>query len=86
MVEQDGTFRLNYVPEGTYLLAVTSALDRQARNGDDSGGPMARLLNSKVIKGYGPAQTPVIVKSDVEGLVVQVPDAVAKAAKPVSKE
>jgi hypothetical protein len=82
MVEQDGTFRLNYVPEGTYLLAVTSALDRQAKNGDDSGGPMARLLNSKIIKGYGPAQTSVIVKGDVDGLVVQVPDEPVKAARP----
>lgn len=79
MVGQNGTFLLNYVPEGTYLLKVDGAADTQPRNGDSSGGELSRLLNSKVVKGFGPAEMPVIVKGDVDGLVVQVPDAVAKA-------
>ena len=84
MVEQDGTFRLNYVPDGTYLVAVGGAADTQPKTGDGSGGQFARMMNSKIVRGFGDAETSVIVKGDVEGLVLQVPDAPVKVAKPPS--
>lgn len=76
MIGEDGTFHLNYVPEGTYILHVTSAADTEPRNGaaDPGAGDFARLLNSKPIHTYGSTQMPLSLTSDATGLVLQVPD------------
>lgn len=81
MVGEDGTFRLNYVPEGSYILKVTTAADTEPRNAADAGGgDFARLLNSKPIRTYGSATMPLSLTSDATGLVLQVPDASANKA------
>jgi hypothetical protein len=81
MVEQDGTFRLNYVPEGQYVLRAMGASDV-----DQSGAPsgpanplstLNMLSQSKTLKSYGDADLPLIVKGDSTGLSLQVPDASA---------
>ena len=74
MLEQDGGFHINYVPDGQYILKVTSAEDTDRTAGEDSGSDFARMLHSKTIKSYGPAELPILVKSDPTGLVIQVPD------------
>jgi hypothetical protein len=81
MVQQDGGFQLNYVPEGQYLLRVTTAADTDKAGGENSGGDFARLLHSKTLKSYGPAELPITVKSDSTGLVLQVPDQGTTPAK-----
>lgn len=73
MVEQDGSFHLNYVPEGQYVLHVSGAGDTDSAGGD-SGSDLARMMRSKVLKSYGDAELPVTVKNDAVGLVLQVPD------------
>lgn len=66
------------MPDGSYLLAVTSALDMEAVAGDDSDNPMmAMLLNGKKpksIKAYGTAQITVTLPGNSEGLELRVPD------------
>jgi hypothetical protein len=80
MIQQDGGFQLNYVPEGQYLLRVTTASDTD-KAGGDSGSDFARMLSAKTLKSYGTAELPVTVKSDSTGLVLQVPDQGATPAK-----
>jgi hypothetical protein len=78
MIEQDGSFHLNYVPDGQYVLQVSSAADTEQKPGDDSSGQFARLLHAKTIKSYGTADLPINLKSDSTSLVLQVPDLPAK--------
>jgi hypothetical protein len=73
-IEQDGSFHLNYVPDGQYVLRVSAAADTDTAAGGDSGGDFARLMHSKTIKSYGSAELPILLKSDSTGLILQVPD------------
>lgn len=76
MIGEDGTFRFNYVPEGSYLVKVTSAADTERPAGADAGGGLlGQMMNSKVLHEYGAAAMPISVTGDVNGLSLQVPDA-----------
>jgi hypothetical protein len=82
MIAEDGSFRLNYVPEGSYLLKVIGDADSEPRNGADTGGGnFARLLNSKPVRTYGSASMPLSLTGDATGSVLQVPDAGTKPAQ-----
>jgi hypothetical protein len=81
MIEQDGGFHLNYVPDGQYILRVSSAGDTEKSGNDDSGGDFARMLHAKTIKSYGQAEMPILLKNDSTGLVLQVPDEKPPAAQ-----
>ena len=78
MVEQDGTFKLNYVPEGQYVLHATGASDMD--QGSTPSGPanplaaLAMMAKSKTLKSYADADLPIAVKGDSTGLNIQVPD------------
>jgi hypothetical protein len=84
MVEQDGTFKLNYVPQGQYVLHVALASDTD--QGAASSGPanplsaLAMMAQSKTLKTYGSADLPITVKGDSTGLSLQVPDVAAPPA------
>jgi hypothetical protein len=80
MIEQDGSFHLNYVPEGQYLLKVASAADTDSAGSADLGSDLARMMHTKVLKSYGEADLPITLKSDATGLVLQVPDEAATPA------
>ena len=67
-VNPDGTFRLNYVPEGQYQLAIRRAGDTDS---DDPGG-IIQSLNPTFLKKYQDATVPIEVKTDQTGLVVQL--------------
>jgi 5-hydroxyisourate hydrolase-like protein (transthyretin family) len=78
MVEQDGTFKLNYIPEGQYVLHTTGAADMdQASMPSGPANPLSALnmlSQSKTLKSYGEAELPITVKGDSTGLSLQVPD------------
>jgi hypothetical protein len=79
-VEQDGTFRLNYIPEGEYVLhAAASDMDQSGSPGGPANplSAFAMLSQSKTLKSYGEAELPITVKGDFTGLTLQVPDATA---------
>jgi hypothetical protein len=81
MLEQDGSFHLNYVVDGQYILKVTSASDTEKTAGSDSGGDFVRMLHAKTLKSYGAAELPILLKSDTTGLVLEVPDQPAASDK-----
>jgi hypothetical protein len=72
-VEADGCFHLNSVPEGKYLLKLTSVGDTEQPAGADCGNDLARMMHTKAAKSYGEAKLPVTVKSDATGPVLSVP-------------
>lgn len=79
MIGKDGSFHFNYVPDGSYRVDVTSAMDVQGASGDGLDDPMmAMLLNGKApksMKAYGSANMPLTLPGNSEGLRLQVPDA-----------
>jgi len=84
MIAQDGTFQFNYVPDGTYVLKASGA-DMKTANGDAAGGgaDFMRLINGalsggKGFKAYDSAEQTLMVKSDIVGLSMQLPDEAPK--------
>ena len=77
MLESDGTFHFNYIPEGQYLLKASGASDTDKAGGADGGNDLLRMMRTIVLKSYGDAEMPLTVKSDTPGLVLQVPDQAA---------
>ena len=61
VLDGNGTFRFEFVPEGHYVLRVSAARDV------DAGGRTTRE--------YGPAQQPLDLENDTTGLVITVPAA-----------
>jgi hypothetical protein len=80
-IEEDGSFKFNYVPEGQYELVTTRAGDMDK---DDPGGTYEQMLSPKFLKKYQDAKLPIEVKGDLTGLAVQVADqtAAGETAKP----
>jgi hypothetical protein len=80
MIGKDGKFQFNYVPDGSYRVQVTSALDMEAAaaGGPDSDDPMMAMLFSgkkpKSMKAYGNTGVDLILPGNSEGLRLQVPD------------
>ena len=78
MVEQDGTFKMNYIPEGQYVLRAAGAADMDQSSAP--GGPanplsaLAMMSKSKTLKSYGNAELPITLKGDSTSLILQVPD------------
>ncbi|MGA3161188.1 MAG: carboxypeptidase-like regulatory domain-containing protein [Terracidiphilus sp.] len=76
-IEEDGSFKFSYVPEGQYLLVTSRAGDT------DKSAPvsaMVQMLNPTFLKKYQDATLPIEVKGDLTGLVVQVADQPAAGA------
>jgi hypothetical protein len=80
-IEQDGSFRLNYILEGQYTLKVSGAADTEKSADAASAGVFAQFMPGKTLKSYGSTEMPLTVKSESTGLVLVVPDAAAKPAK-----
>jgi hypothetical protein len=76
-IEEDGSFKFNYVPEGEYELATSRAGDTDK---NDPEGAFVQMMNPKFLKNYQDAKTPIEVKSDLTGLVLQVADQPAAGA------
>lgn len=75
MIEEDGSFKFNYVPEGQYQLVTSRAGDA------DKNVPGGALMwNPTFLKNYQDATLPIEVKGDQTGLVVQVDDKPAAGA------
>jgi hypothetical protein len=69
-IEEDGSFKFNYVPEGQYELMIGgSDIDKNA-----PGGAYAQMFSPNVLKKYKGVTMPIDVKGDMTGLAVQLPD------------
>jgi hypothetical protein len=67
-IEEDGSFKFNYVPEGKYQLATSRAGDTDK----DGPGGYVEMVNPTFLKSYQDATLPIEVKGDQTGLAVQV--------------
>jgi hypothetical protein len=84
MIDREGSFRFNYVPDGQYVLKVSGAADVEKTGSDESVSDLGRMMNSKPLKSYGLVEQPLVLKNDAIGLTLQVPD--AGAAKPPASQ
>jgi len=70
-IEEDGSFKFSYVPEGQYELVTAGAGDKDP---NAQGDAYAQMFNPKILRRYQDVTIPIEVKSDQTGLVVQVSD------------
>jgi hypothetical protein len=79
-IEDDGSFKFNYVPEGQYQLLTNHAGDTDK----NAPGGAVQMWNPTLLKSYQDVTIPIEVKSDLTGLTVQVADqpAATTPAKP----
>jgi hypothetical protein len=75
-IEEDGSFKFNYVPDGQYQLVTSRAGDTDP----NAPGGLVQMLNPTFLKSYQDATLPIEVKGDQTGLVVQVADKPAAGA------
>jgi hypothetical protein len=84
-IEDDGSFKFNYVPEGQYLLSAAGGdVDKSA-----PGGAFVQMIHPTILKKYQDATLPLEVKGDQTTLILQLADkpaadAPAKPEKPVT--
>ena len=80
-IASNGHFDLFFVPEDSYLLRAAASTDEMPNlDDDDEGGGVglfvsgARFDESAAMKDAGATEIPLVVKGDVEGLTIAVPD------------
>ncbi len=73
---EDRQFHFPYVPEGSYTLAVEEARDVTETEVPNAPGvtPKTRI-EEKTVRSYGKLEQPLVVQSDVEGVLATVPEA-----------
>ncbi len=76
-VELDGSFRFSFVGEGKYILRASGAEDGEVV--ESPSGPFASV-KAHSMKAYGEVEIPLMVQSDVSGLVLSAPDAAVNTA------
>lgn len=77
---EDEAFHLPFVPEGSYIVKVTDAKEVMRTVTANPPGTFPPMnTETKTIRTYGDASQPLVVTSDVQGVLVSVP-----AAKPAS--
>jgi hypothetical protein len=79
-IEDDGSFKFNYVPEGQYVVSAAGGdVDKNA-----PGGAFVQMMHPTILKKYLDATMPIEVKVDQTGLVLQLADqaAATEPAKP----
>lgn len=72
---EDRQFHFPYVPEGSYTLAVDAARDVIEVQVPNPPGMTPRFhLEDKTLRQYGTVQQPLLVQSDVDGVLATVPE------------
>lgn len=69
-IDEDGSFRFNYVPDGQYQLTTSRVGDTDK----NAPGGIAQMFNPTFLKSYQDATLPIEVKGDRTGLTLQVAD------------
>ena len=67
-----GTFELNFVPEGDYVLKVSSAADSVVETGESPGPQGGTYTRRKEVREYVDTQEPLSVRGDMAGVVVKM--------------
>lgn len=73
---EDRQFHFPYVPEGSYVLSVEEARDVTEVEVPNAPGVLPKThLEERTVRTYGKTDQPLIVQSDVEGVLATVPEA-----------
>lgn len=76
---EDGSFHLPFVPEGSYVVKVSDAKEVARTVFAEPDNLPPTRTETKVIRSYGDASQPLVVTTDMQGVLVSVP-----AAKPAT--
>jgi hypothetical protein len=76
-IDEDGSFKFNYVPEGQYELATARAGDTDKNAPADA---FVQMVNPKFLKSYKDLTMPIDVKGELTGLTLRVVDQTAAGA------
>lgn len=81
--EEDATFYIDLVPEGTYTLRVTDAQDVNTQIVRDPQNPnMIEDIKRSTLATYADYRAPLEVAGDISGLTITVPDKHVQATRP----
>jgi hypothetical protein len=69
---EDGGFAMEYVPDGDYLLRVSSAGDSVVEHGAIPGDSTGTFTRNKVLQSYLDAEQPLNVTGDLSGIVINM--------------
>jgi len=69
---EDGRFEMDFVPEGNYLLRVSSAADGVVEHGTSDDNPNVTFTRFKSLQSYVDAEQPLNVSGDLSGIVVNM--------------
>ena len=69
---EDGRFEMDFVPEGNYLLRVSSAADGVVEHGTSDDNPNVTFTRFKSLQSYLDAEQPLNVSGDLSGIVVNM--------------
>jgi hypothetical protein len=79
----DGMFHFTYVPEGNYILSVQSASDVTPIEVPNAPGITPRThTETKTLHTYGATEQPLNVQSDMQSILVTVPEQGSAASAP----
>lgn len=67
-----GTFELNFVPEGEYVLKVSSAADSVVETGKIPGLQAGTYTRRKAVRDYVDTEQPLSVRGEISGVVVEM--------------
>ena len=83
VLEDDGTFYIDLVPDGAYIVRVSDAHNVNRQIVRDPQNPNTiEDVQRNTIATYGDYQGPLQVAGDITGLTITVPDKRAEAAQP----
>lgn len=77
-IAKDGSFAIISVPEGNYLLRTAGGADTEIE--EIHPYPDMTVKRNKPVRNYGNIEVPLLVKEDVAGLALAVPDEPARTA------
>lgn len=81
----DGVFRFEFVPEGSYLIEVASAKDVVREQKPNPPGSFPSFFEKATdLHSYGEKEQPLLINGDTSNLVVAVPEIKTKAGNPTA--
>jgi hypothetical protein len=79
---EDSAFHLEFIPEGNFLLQVSSAADLTHIQVDNPPGSTPKThTENKTLKTYGEAEQPLVVTGELTAILIPIPDQ-GKTSKP----
>jgi hypothetical protein len=78
----DGRFKMEFVPEGDYVLKISSATDSVRETGSIQGSQNGTFTRLRPVRNYVDAEQPLAVNGNLSGIVVKMMEKEADADQP----